>query len=629
MTDAPAWFRSRRVQMALGVLWIVALYFLCRPYRGVRHDAMLYFGQAQLHLTPDWLHGDLFFLSNSQDNYSAFSTLFAPVLHAFGLSTAEIVVLLGLHALFLFAAWQLTAGLSTTVRWIALALALVLPHFYASEHRFSYAEPFLTARTLAEPFALLAIAASLRGHRVWAVLALVVAALSHPLIALPAWLVVWRLWGDKDERWNWGALVVVPLLALAALGIGPLGGLLHRYDLDWWLGVQRTSPFIFIANWDLVAFQQLAFDIGLLWLCGRDTITPLGRLARASSAVAIGCLIVTMLGVDLAHNVLITQLQLWRASWIAHLVAQLSMGPLLVRLWDRNDKGRLAVFLVLLAAIAIGATVKTGWIIGVAALVSVRFSESRHVVGRGLMRIGIAACVLGMVAVSGVQVASYHDQVHMGAASGLLVGRDSAIPVALTALMLALALVGLWPLARPSARSAAIGAATGVAVLALGVWQWDQRTDWARFVEQHQGQPHPFQAAIPARAQVYWPDDLLASWALLGRSSFYTQAQAAAAPFSRETSIATTARVKAVTPLLVQTDVCRSLIEMGLSDTTASECKPSDVAVIDVCHLTAHGPDFIVLDSPLQAPPVARWHYQPSDSSPPTDYLLYDCNKIH
>ena len=629
MNDVPAWFRGPRGRTAFGVLWIVALYFLCRPYRGVRHDAMLYFGQAQLHLTPSWLYDDLFFLSNSQDKYSAFSALFAPVLNLFGLSTAEIVVLLALHALFLFAAWRLTAGMSATARWVALCIALVLPHFYATDRRFSYAEPFLTARTLAEPFALLAIASALRDRKAWTLLWLVVATLGHPLIALPAWLVVWRLWGDQDERWNWGVLAIVPLLALAALGVGPLGSLLHRYDLDWWLIVQRTSPFIFMSHWDLPACEQLGLDLGLLWLCGRDASAPLGRLARAAMAVAIGCLIVTMLGVDLAHNVLITQLQLWRAAWIAHLVALLSLGPLLVRLWNRNDRGQLAVFLLLLAATAVGVTLKTGWIIAAAAFVMVRLVERDVPIGRGVVRIGIVACALGMVAVSGVQAVSYHDQVLLGPASGQLIGRDSAIPVALPALMFTLALVGLWPLVRPSARSVAVGVVTGVAVLALGISQWDQRSDWARYVEHHQGQPHPFQAIIPARAQVYWPDDLLASWALLGRSSFLTEAQAAAAPFSRETSMAAIDRLQVVSPLVIQSTVCHSLVEMGMTNTKASECKPSDVAVIDVCHLTKHGPDFIVLDSPLQAPPVARWHYQPSDSSPPTDYLLYDCNKIH
>ncbi len=629
MNDVPAWFRGRTGRSAFGALWVLALYFLCRPYRGVRHDAMLYFGQAQLHLTPHWLHDDLFFLSNSQDNYSVFSALFAPVLHAFGLSAAEIVTLLGLHALFLVAVWTLTAGMAANVRWISLVIALVLPHFYATDHRFSYAEPFLTARTLAEPFALFAIAAALRGRKAWTLLALVAASLGHPLIALPAWLVVWRLWGDQDERWNWGVLAILPLVGLAALGVGPFAGLLHRYDLDWWLIVQRASPFIFTSKWDLAACQQLGFDLGLLWLCGRDLTTPLGRLARASTAVAICCLIVSMLGVDLAHNVLITQLQLWRATWIAHLVAMLSMGPLLMQLWNRNDKGRLAVFLLLLAAIAIGSTVRTGWILAAAALIFVPLAEGPVVIGRGVVRVGIVACVVAMLGISGVQAVSYHEQIQMGAASGFIVGRDSAIPVALPALVLPLALAGLWPLVRPSTRSIVVGAATGVAVLVVGLWQWDQRSDWARYVERHQGQPHPFQALIPVRAQVYWPDDLLASWALLGRSSFYTEAQAAAAPFSRETSMAAIDRLKAVTPLIVQSTVCHSLVEMGMTDTKASDCKPSDVAVIDVCHLTAHGPDFIVLDSPLKAPPVARWRYQPPDASPATEYLLYDCNKTH
>ena len=58
------------------------------------------------------------------------------------------------------------------------------------------------------------------------------------------------------------------------------------------------------------------------------------------------------------------------------------------------------------------------------------------------------------------------------------------------------------------------------------------------------------------------------------------------------------------------------------------DCEPPELAAADACHLTPHPPDFIVLTSPLKAPPVASWRFQPAESVP-TDYLLYDCNKIH
>ncbi len=629
MNDALPWFRKQGVSSALGILWIVALYLLCRPYRGVRHDAMLYFGQSLFHQSSSWLRHDLFFLSTSQDQYSLFSTLFAPVLQVLGLSSAEIVTLLVLHALLLFAVWQLTAGLATPARWIALALVLALPHFYAADNRFGYGEPFLTARTLAEPFAVLALALALRGRLALALLTLVVATLAHPLMALPAWLVVWRLLCEDDRRWNWAALLIAPVLALAAWSVGPFGALAQRYDWQWLAIVRQADQYVFISTWQVQDWQQVAFDLALLWLCARNPATPLGRLARKSIDVTIVCLLVSLIGVDLGHNMLFTQLQLWRVTWIAHLVAMVSLAPLLTSLWTRNDKGHLAVVLVLLAAIIISSTVRTAWVVGTLAFASVLLSESGFKISRGFVRLGIGACVVAAVGISGVEASSYYDQIQMGAESGLTIGRASAIPAALPALMLALALVGLWPLLRPTRASVVAGAATGVVLFGLGCWQWDQRSDWTRYVEHHQGQPHPFQAVIPPNAQVYWSDDLLANWALLGRPSYFAEAQAAGALYSRDTSLAVMARLKTVSPLVMQSTVCHTLATTGQAKVTMEDCKPTDLAAADVCHLSPGGPDFIVLTSPLKAPPVASWRFRPSDHSAPTDYLLYDCNKIH
>ena len=622
---------SRRVltlRNALAAAWIVALYFVCNPYRGVRHDAVLYFGQMQLHLTPDWLRGDLFFLSNSQDGYSLFSTIFAPVLQALGLSSAEIVILLALHALFLFATWQLTAGMPSTTRWCALSLALVLPHFYSSHHRLAFIEPFLTARSLAEPFAVLALAWLLRGRLMLALVAAAIAAISHPLVALPVWLVGWRLLCAADSRWNWAAVLALPIGLLAWLNVGPFGALLHAYDADWFETVRQANSFVFMASWQIADWEQLVFDSGLLWLCARDGSLPLGRLARATLGVTIGCVIASAIGVDLLHNILLTQAQLWRATWVAHLVAMLSLGPLLFGLWRQDGKGRLAVFAMLLGAITISSTLHTGWVAGLMAFGAVALAKSRVSVSKPVLRIGIAACILAALLISGVVAMSQYDQLSMGPGSGILIGRASAIPSALSALVLSLALLGLWPLLRPARIAAVCSAACMAVLLATGISQWDQRNDWARYVEQNQGRPHPFQALIPVGQTVYWPDELLASWALLGRSSYFNLPQMSGALYSRETSTVGMERRDVVGPLVIQQRMCMSIVASGLTTTTMADCKPTDIAVHDVCHLMKVHPDFIVLNSPIGAPPVASWRHPSSDKSEPADHFLYECSKI-
>jgi hypothetical protein len=616
-----------RLVQSLAALWIVALYFIRNPYRGVRHDAVLYFGQAQSHLAG-LLHGDLFFLSNVQDKYSVFSAIFAPVLHALGLSAAEIVVLLVLHGLFLFATWELTAELPSNARWCALGLAMALPHFYSSQHRFAFMEPFLTARSMAEPFAVLALAWLLRGWRVPALIAAVVAATSHPLIALPAWLVGWRLLCAQDRRWNWAALLVLPLGLLAWLGVAPFGGLAQVYDADWLATVKQANSFVFLSTWLISDWQQVAFDAGLLWLCARAPTGPLSRLAHASLVVLIGGLVASAIGVDLLHNVLMTQLQLWRVTWIAHLVALLSLGPLTIALWRREGKGRLAVFAILLGAITISSTVHTAWLAGLVAFGAVALAESRAVVSAAMIRIGIAACVVGAVLISGVVAVSQSNQLAMGAESGILIGHASAIPATLSALVLAVALLGLWPLMRPGRLAVACSASAMVLLLVFGVSQWDQRSDWSRFVEQNQGAPHPFKGLIPRDATVYWPSDLLANWALLDRPSFYDPSQMSGTLFDRATSLTGMARREAVNPLVVQSRLCLAVVATGLTTKTFADCKPTLVAMHDVCHLKSEHPDFVVLDSPIEQPPLARWDHKTSDGSEPAGHFLYACSSI-
>ena len=620
--------RASMLRNALAASWIVALYFICNPYRGVRHDAVLYFAQMQMHLTPESLRGDLFFLANSQDGYSLFSTIFAPVLQALGLSSAEIVILLPLHAVFLFAAWQLTTGLPAATRWCALGLALVLPHFYSSHHRLAFTEPFLTARSLAEPFAVLALAWLLRGRLVLALVAGGLAMISHPLVAVPIWLVGWRLLCAGDRRWNWAALVVVPIALLAWRGVAPFGDLARSYDADWFGIVKQANGFVFLSSWQFADWEQLVFDAGLLWLCARDTSLALGRLARASLVVTAACLVVSAVGGDLLHNILLTQLQLWRATWIAHLVAMLSLGPLLLGLWGRGGKGRLAVFAILLGAFTISSTLHTGWVAGLGAFGAVALAESRVVVSTAMLRIGIAACIVAGLLISGVVAVSQYDQIQMGQESGILIGRVSAIPSALSLLVVSVALLGLWPLIRPGRIAIACSAACVAVLLVAGISQWDQRSGWARYVEQNQGKPNPFLPQIPVGATVYWPDDLLANWALLGRSSFFNVEQMSGTLFSRETSVIGMAHREAIRPLAFERRMCMTIAASGLAATTEADCKPSDAAVHDVCHLGTLHPDFIVLNSPIEVPPLTSWHHPSADASGSADHFLYQCSKI-
>ena len=181
---------------------VLAMWLLTRPYRGVRHDAILYLGQALGRLMPDRFGSDLFLHTGAQDKYSLFSPLLAPLLGHLGVGSVEMALLVACHAAFMLACWKITEGwFARPLRWAAMMFIAVLPHTYGGLGEFSYAEPFLTARSVAEPLALFALWQLLRGRLVVAIGLAVLAMAFHPLVTIPVLIIGWlqnRFAGGRD-----------------------------------------------------------------------------------------------------------------------------------------------------------------------------------------------------------------------------------------------------------------------------------------------------------------------------------------------------------------------------------------------------------------------------------------------
>ena len=81
-----------------------------------------------------------------------------------------------------------------------------------------------------------------------------------------------------------------------------------------------------------------------------DMVKGKSKIAfQAALATAIASIGITLVGADLMHNVLITNLQIWRALWIVHWMALAALPIVVVRLWSENATGRLVAGLALLA----------------------------------------------------------------------------------------------------------------------------------------------------------------------------------------------------------------------------------------------------------------------------------------
>jgi hypothetical protein len=79
-TDEPLTPKGPWVMRAAVCLALLACWVLVHPYRGMVHDALLYTLQALSRLYPESLGQDLFLAHGSQEDFTIFSRIYAPLI---------------------------------------------------------------------------------------------------------------------------------------------------------------------------------------------------------------------------------------------------------------------------------------------------------------------------------------------------------------------------------------------------------------------------------------------------------------------------------------------------------------------------------------------------------------------
>ena len=615
----------------VATLWTAALWLMCRPFRGIRHDSILYVGQTFNSMWPGQLSSDWFFLGAAQDRYTVFSPLMRRAIEAFGLQGAEIGLLLSFNALFLWAAWLLLKDLpSTMLRWAALISLATLSHTYGGEGSFAFAEPFLSARTLAEPLAVLALALLLRGRIAWSLLALAASAACHPLVALTAIAVGWIYLCLGDRRWLWLGLLlaVVPVLGLA--NIGPFGAVLHRFDPAWFYQVRTVDSHCFLADWGVLDWATVALDLALVVLGCR--LLPGTRTARLGMAIVIGSLVLTVawgLGADVGHNILLTQLQLWRVYWLLHFLT-LCLLPVILRHYVRDGpRGQWLAAAVVLACVSVESNWDTGWV-GCVWLAIVFVAVKRDVkLSRAILRLAtygtLAVCVLIMGFVYSKTSEAVAESGYFGDTSWLSI---------VFSLLLVSASVGFGGLMALRSANPVVRAAMGaVAVLALvfGIRAWDQRTPWQIYTERsYAAAGRPFDGQIPAGTSVFWENSPLQAWLLLHRPSYFSVNQASGLVFSREASMEFARRNRPFKELLYQQRRCGEQAGMRYlrGDRGEIDCRPPVSLMKHICSIPNGGPDYLIFDWERPEGLVGSWKFEEGPPASHATFYLYDCSKL-
>ncbi|HEY7899975.1 MAG TPA: hypothetical protein VIC25_02205 [Caulobacteraceae bacterium] len=525
----PAPRASARLKLATAGILILALYVITRPYLGLIHDARLYAVQAVNVWRPAALASDLYFRYGSQDGFSAYTAIYAPLVAALGVQGADLAAEMLGQILWLGSAAALAFGLFNKPREAIAALVgvILLRSSYGGEGIFQYAEPFATPRLFAEALALTAFSLALKRRRVLSALLIAVAGALHPLTALGAAGVILIAWAFTDRR-AWmliGAGAVIASLAIA-FRIGPFARAWETFDPQWLAIVRRRCSFAFVGEWRWWDLWLAGAQISALCVAWRIASALERRLIAAVLTVTLAGLIVSLMGADAMRNVLIVNLQVWRVLWIAAVAANAFLAIIAVRLPRGACSWEFLAF-------ALGSSALVRWLPESRVLEPFVLMLALAIVAAELSRghrLGAPArAIAGIAFATAAVVFAWMLWYHLG--HGFRVGRD------MVELALAGAVFGLLWLQGRAFDSRMIAGAAAL-MLVGGAALADNQDDWNRFAVSPRVDPS-LRAFVPVSGNIYWEGEsgLLVLWFKLRQPDYYSCLQGSGAMFYRRTAL--------------------------------------------------------------------------------------------
>lgn len=643
-TERPRWdWNSVALACLAVVVWI-----LCHPYRGIVHDNRIY---ALLALNFNDARGmgeDLFLKHGSQDSFTLFSPIYAWWISLLGLDVSNRILVGAGQALWILGAFALIRTvLSPRFSWLALLFLAAYPPYYGGDRIFSIGEGFLSPRLFAEALALAALAAFLSRRFGVCFLLLIMGGVLHPLMmAGPAGVIV-TLTLLRRQPW-WMAFPVVggaTALLLAVLAAGHLAGVaaLPVIDPAWKFIVENRTQQAVLFNWAIEDWLQIACDVLLVSLACLKASPALRRFLVTIIAVALASLLVSFVAFDLLNDLLVGKTQVWRAVWMLHVLAPISLALVVqeasaVRSAERSlllvlGCGMAAAMPLSFAAYLSSIGLSLGVLLAVTyvSTLSNRMwtSRERRLVWFvfGTLLVLIAAKALWLVALD---------------MNPLLSGlRDPLLRFMLAALVTALG--GALLLTPVMVRQRKMLAALAVLAFGAMVLQWDQRGVWRRYLDSTPDISRDLPISIAPTEQVYWPGDVMMLWGVLRNPSFYSNVQGAGVVFNRQTALDYLERLKLVA--LFEPPVFETGILLDKKHFWSSpDASPGLADLVALCSRPLH-PDVVVLGEHIPGTQRKSWRspqefvraYLPPDvAAEPenivvqriSEYFFYRCDDV-
>jgi len=324
-------------------LLALSVWIFLTPYKGISHDGVLYTAKAFRLLYPEIFNEDIFFKFGFQEGYTIFPYIYAGLMDILGYKTAAFFIAIAGQLLFLFGVVFLAHRLLEK-KLLPLFLILLVT-FEQYRHIFDLFEFYQTSRPFSAGLVFIFLAAITSHQWLLAVVAIIIAVLLHPLIALSGLIVAVFLlpWRYLIAAMLTGSLC---LFFLVIFDIRPFGNLLLTFDEEWLEIVRLRSPFLFINDFHRMTWRLLYFLLTINLIAIISSQGYLRRILLANVIATFVTLVFSWLLIDQFHNVLLTQLQPWRIIFLFYAISLVALAFLLSKLFKCSLGRLLIVFLL-------------------------------------------------------------------------------------------------------------------------------------------------------------------------------------------------------------------------------------------------------------------------------------------
>jgi len=523
------------------VLLPVAL--LMFPHKGIIHDTRLYVFDI-LNIAHDGIFAnDALTILGTQDKYTLFSLLAAPLYKILSLWAATTVVFIVGQLVWFSGLIALVAKFAEDEKtaFFGLLSAFLLPTIYFGFSVLSYGEPFATPRLFVEGLTFWSLWCFFnRSYLVSALL--VLAALSlHPIMGLITASLIAAILLQEARRWWWifGAATVAGIAIILVSGAVPPERFTAELDGDWLHVVETRAKYLFVSEWPIKDWARiiLAASITLPMIALYSGWQR--RLILSALFVGASGLAVSFIGADMLHNVLLSQIQTSRAIWFVYLLGNVAMGVVVASAYRKSDADGDAFFFLYLSAWMIAHILwpLPGMILGVAASGLAYLRITGKIAGipslfRRLIYITSIILFFWMIffRLKFWLLPDNRDAIFSNGDAFVGIGGFSQVELAVIVLIV---------FAAVRLRMKIPSYVTKGLIVLLAVWSvfvWDRRSEENRGFEGDYIADSLIEK-IPEGAQVYWEGSVKGPWFLLRRPSYFADAQGAAVVFSQDLAL--------------------------------------------------------------------------------------------